>query len=80
MKGYSSKRDSHDTKRPGFTNVWITTSGATLLNGFCRADDTIDYSAYFAPPVMALYNGMGPSLKGVTLWFGPVRGRRGIRY
>jgi hypothetical protein len=66
-------------KRHGFTNVWITTSGATLMNGFCKADDTIDYSAYFAPPVMAFYTEMGPSLKSVTLRFGPVRDRRGIR-
>jgi hypothetical protein len=58
IKGYSSKRDSHGflIEIPDFTNAWVTTSGATLLNGFLRkTEDTIELSAYFAPPVMALY-------------------------
>jgi len=54
-KGYSSKRDSaaFQKGRAGFTNDRVTASGATLANGFPpqMAEDTIGYSAYFAPPV-----------------------------
>jgi len=36
-----------------FTNVWVTAFGATLPSGFLcfHTEDTIVYSAYFAPPI-----------------------------
>jgi hypothetical protein len=56
IKKYSSIRD-----RPvfqlliySFTNDRFTAFGATLFNGFLQfAEDTIEYPAYFAPPLVA---------------------------
>jgi hypothetical protein len=65
IEEYSSKRDSHGQPKARLHQCLghDIRSHAIERVPAEKTEDTIDFSAYFAPPVMALYRTMVPSVK-----------------
>ena len=64
IKGYSSKRDSHGQQKTRLHHCLGHDIRSHAIERVPeKPEDTIDFSAYFAPPVMALYSKIGPSMK-----------------
>jgi hypothetical protein len=61
---YSSKRDSHGQKQTRLHQCLVHNIRSHAIERVPEnTEDTIDFSAYFAPPVMTFYSTMLPAAK-----------------